>query len=37
VAIDDYNGFDQNSAKILSEYLTWFQMLGKKYRNREGE
>ena len=22
VAIDDYNGFDQNSAKILSEYLT---------------
>jgi hypothetical protein len=22
VAIDDYNGFDQNSAKVLSEYLT---------------
>ena len=21
-AIDDYNGFDQNSAKVLSEYLT---------------
>jgi hypothetical protein len=27
VAIDDYNGFDQNSAKVLSEYLASFHNL----------